>query len=502
MDFPDVPHPPVELKLPLRDLEAPSPTNLDQVSISEVEGEILPATAQDLGNIDPPGHPSIESSDHQEQRNGAYENSPGAPMTEDPISERSDEDGTSALPHELPFGLAEVRHVVALEQYYRKRSLSQQYALENLTRTCGIYGRLIPCLDNAHQAIADCYQNGNSTGFAKIYQTCEELVEVCRNQTMEPTIGDPEDNVDQSYAQPVSWLERLPQICQDVVVSLLSSLRTDDSFLADRLSSLSFSELVKVSSRSDPSRRPQSIFQGLPQRSSTGFSQSPLRQENDLISDKLRNFHQGDPFFVLFHGVFGTASTQGVKEQRLKIQIWSTACARVITEARPGSDEFTISTLDAFFDSNVWSLKPQLETYIAKMLQKGAFLVDPVLKEPINAKEPLEIRNANAVIATSNFFDQALKDLLGILLSSSSVNMLPDGLHTFICRTLGKIHNIEVRTRARHFIVSKWFISSILARALTNPQVSALLRGTIPLSLHVLELRYDDVPSYKSHSSE
>ena len=460
MDFPDAPDPSIEIKLPLRDLEAPARTNLDQAAISEVEGEILPATAQDLGNIDPPGRPSVESSDHQEQRYGVYENPPGAPITEDPISERSDEDGTKALPHELSFGLAEVRHVVALEQYYRKRSLSQKYALENFTRTCGIYGRLIPCLDNAHQAIADCYQNGDSTGFAKIYQTCEKLVEACRNQTMEPTIGDPEDNIDQSYALPVSWLERLPEVCQDVVVRLLSSLRTDDNFLADRLSSLSFSELVKVSSRSDPSRRPQSIFQG-------------LRQENDLISDKLRNFHQGDPFFVLFHGVSGTVCAQGAKEQRLKIQIWSTACARVITEARPGSDEFTISTLDAFFDSKVWSLKPQLETYIAKMLQKGAFLVDPILKEPTNTKEPLEIRNANAVIATSNFFDQALKDLLGILLSSSSVNMLPDGLHTFICRTLGKIHNIEVRTRARNFIVSKWFISSILARALTNPQVSA-----------------------------
>ncbi|KAL8911670.1 MAG: hypothetical protein Q9171_003197 [Xanthocarpia ochracea] len=470
MDFLDAPNPPVEIKLPLRDFEAPARTNLDQVAISEAEGDILPPTTQDLGNIDLPGHPSIESPDHQEQGYGAYENPPGAPMTEDPISERSDEDGTKGLPHDLPFGLAEVRHVVALEQYYRKRSLSQQYALESLTRTCGIYGRLIPCLDNAHLAIADCYQNGDSTGFAKIHQTCERLVDACRNQTMEPTIGDPEDNIDRSYALPVSWLERLPQDCQHVVVSLLSSLRTDDNFLADRLSSLSFSELIKVASRSVPSRRPQSIFQGLPRRSSIGFSQSPLRQENDLISDKLWNFHQGDPFFVLFHGVFGTACTQGAKEQRLKIQIWSTACARVITEARPGSDEFTISTLDAFFDSNVWSLKPQLETYIAKMLQKGAFLVDPVLKEPTNAKEPLEIRNANAVIATSNFFDQALKDLLGILLSSSSVNMLPDGLHTFICRTLGKIHNIEVRTRARHFIVSKWLISSILARALTNPQ--------------------------------
>ncbi len=502
MEFLDSNDPPVETKLPLRDLEAPSRTNLDQVAISELEREILPATAEDQGKIDTPGRPSVESSDHREQRYGAYENPPGAPMTEDPIWERSDEDSMKALPDELPFGLAEVRHVVALEQYYRKRSLSQQYALENLTRTCGIYGRLIPCLDNAHQAIADCYQNGDSTGFAKIYQTCEKLVEACRNQTMEPTIGDPEDNIDRSDALPVSWLERLPQACQDVVVNLLSSLRTDDNFLADRLSSLSFSELVKVSSRSDPSRRPQSIFQGLHQRSSTGFTQSPRRQENDPISDKLRNLHQGDPFFVLFHGVFGTACTQGAKEQRLKIQIWSTACARVISEARPGSDEFTISTLDAFFDSNVWSLKPQLETYIAKMLQKGAFLVDPVLKEPVNAKEPLEILNANAVIATSNFFDQALKDLLAILLSSSSVNMLPDGLHNFICRTLGKIHNIEVRTRARHFIVSKWFISSILARALTNPQVSALLRGTRNLSLHVPELRYDDVPSYKRPSSE
>ncbi|KAL8754829.1 MAG: hypothetical protein Q9199_004072 [Rusavskia elegans] len=469
MDFQNALDPPAELKIPMPDSEPPSRTTLDQVDIEEVERRALPGPRQGLETGHPSGHDHIDPSG-REQRDGAYKYPYGEPNTEEPESERSNQGVPNVTPNESPLRLAEVRHIVALKRYHQQRASSQQYALENLTRTCGLNGRLIPILNHAHRAMADCHQNGDSTGFARVYRTCETLMKTCGNHPVEASTVDLEDSTDQVHAIPISWHERLPQDCQDVVISFLSSLRTDNNFLADRLSSLSFSELIELLGRSNTSRRSQSIFQGQPQRSTPGHSRSLPSQEHELALDKLRNFHQGDPFFVLSHGIFGTASTQGSKEQFYKDHIWSTGCARVIAEGRPGSDDFTTCILDAFFDSSSWSLKPRLETYITQALQGGAFLVDPASREPADLKEPLEIRNANAVIAKSNFFDQALKDLLGILLSSSTISMLPDGLHTFIHCTLGRIQNTEIRKRARNFIVSKWFVSSILAQALTNPE--------------------------------
>ena len=470
MDFEDTLDPPAEMKIPFPDTDHSPRTKADQLTSKEVERRARPDSSQ---TPEPIGHDRVDPSD-QERSDGTSTYPPGERNTEDSKPVSSNEGGQQAISNKPPVGLAEVRDVIALEHYHKQRLALQQSALDNLTRKCSINSRLIPSLDRAHRALSDCFQNGDSTGFAKVYRTCENIVEACITHPVETSTMDLEEPVDHKHTTPMSWLQRLPEDCQQIIINFITDLRTDTNFLAERLSSLSFSELIELLPRSDTSRRPQSIFQGQPQRSTAGYNPSPPSQGGELVLGKLRNLHQGDPFFVLAHCIFAIAGTQGSTERYLKNRVWSNACARVIVEGRPGSDDFTTCTLDAFFDSSNWSLKPRLERFIAKVLQEGAFLVDPTSREPSDLKAPMEIRNANVVIAKSNFFDQALKDLLGLLLSFPLMAMLPNGLHTFICSTLGKIHNAEVRKRARNFIVSKWFVSSVLSQALTNPEVSSL----------------------------
>ncbi|KAL8672428.1 MAG: hypothetical protein Q9168_003106 [Polycauliona sp. 1 TL-2023] len=473
MDFQDDYDTPSDLKIPFLDSEFPSRTRLDQLDTGEVERRTLPDSGEDSGPIgtDDTGYAGPEG-----LRVGIQQQPRDDSRPEDPNPVRGpNEGGPKTVPNDRTYGLAEVRDVVALEQYHQKRCSSQRNALETLSRTCGVNGRLIPSLSHAHRAMVECFQNGDSTGFARIYRTCESLLEARVSHPGEASTADLEISMEPGHTIPMSWHQRLPEDCQNVVINFLSDLRNDESFLARRLSSLSFGELMDLLGRFNTSRRPQSIFQGQPQRSTTGQSRNLPSHDNELILEKIRSLHQGDPFLVLSHGIFGIAGTQGSKEQYLRSQIWSTACAKVIADGRPGSDDFTTCTLDAFSDSSSWNLKPRLESYITKVLQAGVFLVDPTSKESSDLKEPMEIRNANAVIAKSNFFDQALKDLLGLLLSFSPVSMLPNGLHTFICCTLEKIENTEVRKRARNFIVSKWFVSSLLGQALTNPEEHGMM---------------------------
>ncbi|KAL8753802.1 MAG: hypothetical protein Q9184_005313, partial [Pyrenodesmia sp. 2 TL-2023] len=110
-----------------------------------------------------------------------------------------------------------------------------------------------------------------------------------------------------------------------------------------------------------------------------------------------------------------------------------------------------------------------------KILQDGAFCLEPASRVPTNFKEPLEIRNANAVIAASKFYDKALKGLFAMLLDIAPADMMPGGLLTLIHSMLNKIPAIDVRSRAKNFIVSRWYIASFLGRILTYPESHGLM---------------------------
>ncbi|KAL8811711.1 MAG: hypothetical protein Q9200_001574 [Gallowayella weberi] len=478
MDLQDALDPPVDLKMPLPDPESLSQACPVEADVPDVEGAPSSETRTGIYGEDVLQDSFVETS-VQEQGDGLYSEGNNLaskePTLERPRSWPPERRDLKSGNHRQPLRLSDVGYLFRLEQYHQNRTLSLQSTLKSRTRTYGLNGRLIPVLSSAYQAMTDCYQNGDPTRFARIYQICETLVESSAHAPLQTTMEDQMDLRDPGHIRPLSWLERLPHGCQDVILGFLTSLRTDSSFFADRLSALSFTELTGFLGHSHAPRRARSIFQVHSQRSASGYSRNSQPDESAPALAKFRNFHQGDPFFVLFHGIFDDACKPGTMEHFLRNRAWSTACARVISEEKAGSDEFTTNILDAFSSSSNWNMKPQLEIYVAKVLRDGAFLVDPTPKEPADFKEPLEIRNANSVIATSNFFDKAIKDLLVLLLRSSPVNMLPDGLFNFICCTLGMIQKSDVRNRARNFIVSRWFVSSFLSRLLTNPEVNTRL---------------------------
>ncbi|KAL8688078.1 MAG: hypothetical protein Q9218_005921, partial [Villophora microphyllina] len=473
--------PPMELKIPLPDSDTPTQADLETSDLQELDGIALPDAAlpesqeQELaecaiiqglpfGTEDRPH----QDSEHQE-RKGA--------TAEQPSNAREEQTVHESVEVQPPIELKELRNLLRRKQYHRNHASSLQRALGCQTLACGLSGRLIPSHGMAYRTMSDRYQRNDASEFADIYHAAENLEEACAAQTSDqlltarPVPYPPEDE----SSHPPFWLERLPQDCRDYVLDLITKLRTDEHFLASRLSALSFVEFSDLFAHSQSSRKPQSIFQMRFQRDSGDRSSKSSFQGGPSLLEKTRTFHNGDPFFVLFHGIFQSIGGSRDKEFLLKAKVWSTACAKVITEGKPGSDEFTAAVLDAFSDSSDWVLKPQLETYISRVLREGAFLVDPTSREPSRIKEPLEIHNANAAIAQSNFFDKALKDLLTILLDVSSVSMLPEGLLDFTRTLLEKISNIEIRHRARNFVALKWFVQSLVCRALTNPEISGIM---------------------------
>ncbi|KAI4120420.1 MAG: hypothetical protein LQ338_007034 [Usnochroma carphineum] len=482
MELLETPDPTVEFKIPLSGFRTSGVAGLEAMRKPSDEGAPVPE-----GTMDECLHPSaptvaVHENGSPDAREGPHvENKHPVPATID--GKQSTVEGLVPTSPEASekrpaIRLDKLKDVISLEQYLRSQASSLQDTLDRRTLEEGLNRRLLPILSMAYEALLDCYQSGDQVGFANLYQTCEDLQEACKGHILEPVSNGDLRHPVQDPKQPAPrklWFEKLPEDCQEHFLDFLTRLRADTDFLADRLSALSFAEFTDLSSSSFVSQSSASVFRAHNQRKTSGYTRTSSIPDGSPPLEKLRRFPEGDPFFVLFHCVFDSASGSWTHEYAQRIQVWSTACARVITEGKPGSDDFTIATLDAFSQNNTWCLAPRLETYIGKMLQDGAFLLNPVSKGLANFNEPLEIRNANAAIATSKFFDKALKELLGILLDASPANMTMDGQLDFIRYTLQKIPTSEIRTRARSFIVSRWYISSFLSRILSYPESNGIM---------------------------
>ncbi|KAL8703145.1 MAG: hypothetical protein Q9201_003677 [Fulgogasparrea decipioides] len=469
----------MELKIPLPDSDTPSRTSI--VNDASLEGSPVPDMTPNRSHEPDPleyGFPHSTAQDCMDEAHVEGEYPAGEETDPRQLhTERPETPGSQTVRAHSPTILADVKDLVRLERYHRDHTASLQHTLDNLMLLCGFNGRLVPSLAIAHRAMADFYQDSDPGGFAEIYQTCESLAETYADHSSKQlrTRRLHQPLSDQGHPPQVSWFGRLPQDCQDFILDFISQLRSDRHFLASRLSALSTEQFIELTIRPHVSRKPQSVFQVHFHRRGGNQNPGPSRRESAPILARLRCFNQGDPFFALFHGVFNSTCSPGTEEHFLRAQVWSAACAKVINEGKPGSDEFTTIVLDAFSDSSTWCLKPHIETYIVKVIQEGAFLINLAQKEPTKFKEPLEIRNANAAIASSKFFDKALKDVLAILLDTVPFNMLPEGLLDFIRSVLNEIPSVEIRNRARNFIVSKWYISSFVSSHLTNPEAYGMM---------------------------
>lgn len=495
--------PAIELKVPLPEWDTLSTASLEATNEATMEGTPSPKTdmAAAPQSVYPPAGRSedgLTESREGPQTESKHERSEGTNV-EQPTAQQPDQAISQSTGQYPPIRLVGLTDLIGLERYHKSQASSLQNELDNLTLVDGLNKRLLPIVSMAYQEMADCYYSGDQVGFANLYQTCEDLVEACKSHDLQrkPTGGLRHSVLDQEQLAPGFWFERIPQDCQEYFLEFLTRLRTDPHFLADRLSALSFMEFTELCNSSHTLQSSNSVFGVHHQRKTSGHNRNSSLQDKPSLLEKLRHFNEGEPFFALFHSVFDSSCGLKSEEYSRRTRLWSTACARVITEGKPGSDEFTTATLNAFSLGSTWSLAPRLETYIGKILQDGAFLLDPASKGPPNLKEPLEIRNANAAIATSKFFDRALKELLAILLDTPPANIMPDGLLDLIRAILGRISTSEVRSRAKNFIASKWYISSLLGRILNHPEVCDR-RELLTFELtNGLESWYDDTVSHR-----
>lgn len=370
--------------------------------------------------------------------------------------------------------LDDLGRLFELEQYVSRHAQSVRSGLDELFRSAAMSRRLIHTSSLSYCNLINHFRNNDHGGFAGAYQACEEVVDDYTQTGLPPqaqgeSSGENKWEIHDLEGQSRSWIQKLPAANQDNIVEFISMIRTDRTFLSDCISRLSSSELHALTSSYQFSGSGDSVLQNYIRTQSRNHGKDRAAGKLTSGIETLREFHQKDVIFALLHGVFDDSAKQGSQEYLLRTDIWSKACASLLTAGKQGSEDFVVIMLDAFSRFQEWKLKPKMEMYLMKLLSEGAFLLDPPL--PADFKQPIEIQNAQAVIAISNFFDKALQELFQLLADGQPQICVPDSALDFAHAILSQIQEPKIRLQARMSIATRWYFSSFISNIIIHPEV-------------------------------
>lgn len=451
---------PIELEIPL------PPSNVDSDEEVDTEAKVQ------VGALNPTSVPIHREDVHPEDTHL---------IPKGPLADLNG--GTSPAEALAPpsFSLEELAHLVELERYQRSRTFSIETDMDRLSLSCGLDRRLISTFSVAYGNLIDQYKTDDQAGFAGLYEACEQLKASCdtaganinftgSNLGKDPFL--PEDLERQSCVQ------MLPPEDQGILVAFLTWIRTESIFLSDRIASMSPWELTALTSSYHPAGIDFSVLPNHSHGKTQFYSRDSQMMKLSRRMDNLHRFHNQDPLFALLYGVFDSSSMPGSSEHFRRTEIWSTVCARnfieAYTEPKPGSDELVIAALDAFANFQDWSMKPMIETYLAKVLAEASIFLDPEASQAMTFNDPIEMHNAKAAIAEADFFDKALTDLFGLLTTEPRNQAVPETALAFIHAILRKIEDRKLRLRAKHFLVCRWYFATFVSSIVVYPEVSSM----------------------------
>ena len=398
--------------------------------------------------------------------------------------------------------LEELVQIIRKDCYETDCILSLQHQVHELMYACALSRRYTHLQSQLYRLMIDHFRSEDKTGFDLLYKNSIKLRKTCtttapshlktgRFHNSRPCISTHEHRLD-------SWVYRLSPRSRNSALQLLQKIRTTPAFLANRISALPYSQISSLGGSDYQQATAESVFKV--QKHGLGGSPSPWDPRKYVTGPRSRNLPQEilsyDRFSLLLHATFDDSLEPGCSEYRRRVDVWSTVCARIIVDSKRGSDEFTMHILDDFASSHSWPLKPHLEIYLMELLQDGAFILESMENRSLDFTRPAELVNARSAIAASEFFDRAIKTLLGLVTSGASDAGMPKGMFEFVRIVLKKVRNPEKRIQARNFIVSRWYCTSFLSSTLVHPEVSISVRVNagstcrLILQIHGIMLRY------------
>lgn len=417
-------------------------------------------------SLSPPPSPPIQEDAQADIPKHVPENKPAAkkPVTSEPV-------GVSFSQFAAQFHLKQHQEV-------QKRSLLQR--LRNFRISICLSSRLLRLGAISHKGLVESFKLGDKASFISIYNTIHDVREACEpsSRGISNSSGLGHDSLlgfsststsDSEIRRPYSFVHQLTPTSREYLLEILSLVRTDPQFLFERIGNLLPSQLSALVSSVHTLEISDSVFP----LASRGRTTQPLFSKrttahSTAFKEHVLGFERTDPLSALIFNVFASSGSTDSREARLRLDVWSSTCAKLVSYGGSSHYSFVGHLLSAWSTSTEWKAKPKFEIYLMDVLQKGAFLLQHP-EAPRRLGHDGELPDPLRTGVAEEFFQSAVRDLFEVL--DDSDGGFPLGALEFGNAVLAKLGMTESRKRALEYIFFQWFFCKFMHNALLFPEV-------------------------------
>ncbi|KAI1764593.1 hypothetical protein GGR53DRAFT_305100 [Hypoxylon sp. FL1150] len=457
-----------------------------------------PVIAQAVGPSKPPPPPSPSPGSSP----------PGPPSPLQPILK--DQDNSAPLPRSLLADvslytnphltaenegttLEELAHLVRLSKYQERKCANTRIRLQRSLISTALSARLTRCGEISLRNLADSFRNDDKKAFANLLGAIHDVRNSC-DATRRYALLEPEmESLQSSGVASVETLVPPPSTngtigpgisvapffndisasAREAFLSFLTQIRTNPDYLATRLCALNTSELQALTAFHQGLEPIESVLPWHGRATGRGHSGGPSRQSAQTPNavERLLSFQRHDPLSALIYTCFANSAGPDSAEDKRRTGTWATAFARLIS-TKSTSEPVLISILNAWSAMRDWSGRANMEWYLMKILEDGAFLLDRA-EDQNGTRFNLSGYSNKESIAAEEFYDRAVNDLFSII-DDEDATGIPEGvieLGNEILRRLEVNHSTRgLVDTTRKWFVYKWLFSSWLLAVVIHPE--------------------------------
>ncbi|CAG8284258.1 unnamed protein product [Penicillium olsonii] len=364
----------------------------------------------------------------------------------------------------------------ATRYHQNQRKQAQRKRLEKRLRatkvSIGVSARMVRVGLTAQRGLVEALKNEDKPSFVALYQTLHDLQESCRSPTSDgsdSTDSEPSSGADMDRFP--DFLHQLSPQSRTDFLEILRLVRSDPQFLVSRLRSLSSSQLAAFTSPASVLDSNDPAFPSTSRSRGQSFL-SRTQAQSAAFKDHAYAFERTDPLSILLFNVFAAPLDPETPESRLRMDVWSSVCAQLISNDSSRYYPLIGQVLSSWATGSNWKARSKFELYLMDILQTGAFLLEPIATPPglefsMDALDPMRTDVAE------EFFASAVDDLFHVL--DDPDGGFPHAVLQFAKAVLQKIDSPESRSRFLEFLFVQWFFSKFLYGALTYPETHGLL---------------------------
>ena len=373
--------------------------------------------------------------------------------------------------------LEELAHLVRLSTYQERKRAHSRIRLQRSLVSTALSARLARCGELAHRTLVDNFRADDKKSFASLYNAIHDVRNSCdatrKYALLEPDLdnGRPSPSSGDDSGALSTFMHELPLRSRESLLNFLTQIRTNPDYLASRISSLTTTELSALTAFHQGLEPIDSV---LPFHTrSKGHASSIHRNSAHIPTavERLLSFQRHDPLSALIHTCFANSAGPDSVEDLRRTDIWASTCARLISESKQGTDPFICSVLNAWSAMRDWSGRGNMEWYLMKILEDGAFLLEQA-EDQAGTRIHVEPRNSKDSIAADEFYDAAVEGLFEVV-DDPGAGGIPEGLIELGNAILRKV-DPKMHIPTRRFLVSKWLFSVFLLNAIIHPEVGHL----------------------------